>query len=203
MKRKWRWTAAYLNVQTAAKDSRSLLVKRIKDCARSVKAMSDDREFDDYFHKEEPNDLATRLENVMDRLEGHEEQEIEVAQEIVQYVIRRLRDMQEVKVIDEMRGGQENCEKSTEDRIEEALDKRTEDSEELLAPDDLAVDASDTEVGFPVDDLIEQVTLLCQQAYREGVPAGRIQYLMECEAETWEAVANDEIAIDEVDGSGR
>lgn len=66
-----------------------------------------------------------------------------------------------------------------------------------------AMRGEDTEVGFPVDDLIEQVTLLCQQAYRDGVPAGRIQYLMECEAETWEAVANDEIAIDEVEGSGR
>ena len=33
--------AAYLNAQSAVEGSRSSLVKHIKDCARSVKAMND------------------------------------------------------------------------------------------------------------------------------------------------------------------
>ena len=56
---------------------------------------STDREFEDYFRKEQPADLIPRLENVLERLDGHDEQELEVAGEIVNYVITQLEAMDE------------------------------------------------------------------------------------------------------------
>lgn len=71
---------------------------------------STDREFDDYFRKEEPAALIPRLENVLERLDG-DEQELAVAGEIVNYVITQL------EAIDEDTAG--DSEAGLKDRQEE------------------------------------------------------------------------------------